>query len=524
MCMSSETNRSSTATTSSKPQPHPHPHSVLPNNSTSNSTTVGNGSSSSSNDNNNRMLSPPQAQSPLLFTGGLSPRSVIGSSGSNVTTTTTGSSSNSHDTSRRRSDTELLLDDRDDHPSSSCCGWKQGLIRLRRGRQHVTESRTMAAAPTTTTISTKHTESPSSLSYLVLYTIAAVVVAMTMIWFSLILPFVLAPSAAIQTYVWAQYMYHTTRSSFDNTIWTYGTDYFLALCMMTLIHMIPSSVSSSSTSGSRSDNHKSTSTSPSSFDTTAFYTRGLLASYMISVLAGGLAHQMFTTVALQNTTAFRFLWTICVGAVAMASAFMGAAASSLLQYDMTSKTNRNIEATSSSSSKWSLYHFVPILPVSFWFVYAFGITSFVMIGGFSFQRPACDIFVVGITQFPSTFYMMMVLYSFGGDYNTTTKATTTTTTMDNNVMITLSNRTKYIACCGFILNAPLLPLYPILVQYTNWSLGMINTLLHTWLLIAWTCQGMSLRQIGLQLISLQEQHERKQPPTQPSSLLQPTHS
>jgi hypothetical protein len=168
-------------------------------------------------------------------------------------------------------------------------------------------------------------------------------------------------------------------------------------------------------------------------------------------------------------------------------------------------------------------------------------------GGFSFQRPACDIFVVGITQFPSTFYMMVVLYSFGNHHNTsastttsssssnngdrhshpttststtttTTAATATSTTSNaNNTtgVITLSNRLKYMACCGFILNAPLLPLYPILVQYTHWSLGTINTLLHTWLLVAWTCQGMSLRQIGLQIWMEQQQEEEEADPSLP---------
>ena len=45
---------------------------------------------------------------------------------------------------------------------------------------------------------------------------------------------------------------------------------------------------------------------------------------------------------------------------------------------------------------------------------------------------------------------------------------------------------------GFIGNAPLLPLYPLLVQYTNLTLAGINTLLHTWLLVMWGLQGMSL--------------------------------
>ena len=53
---------------------------------------------------------------------------------------------------------------------------------------------------------------------------------------------------------------------------------------------------------------------------------------------------------------------------------------------------------------------------------------------------------------------------------------------------------------GFILNAPLLPLYPLLVQYTSWSTSRINTLLHTWLLVAWALQGISLRQVELALV------------------------
>lgn len=45
---------------------------------------------------------------------------------------------------------------------------------------------------------------------------------------------------------------------------------------------------------------------------------------------------------------------------------------------------------------------------------------------------------------------------------------------------------------GFIGNAPLLPLYPLLVQYTDWTLASINTLLHSWLLVMWGMQGLSL--------------------------------
>jgi hypothetical protein len=123
---------------------------------------------------------------------------------------------------------------------------------------------------------------------------------------------------------------------------------------------------------------------------------------------------------------------------------------------------------------WTL----PIIPESFWIAYAICVTAIVVAGGFSFQRPACDIFFVGITQFPSTFFIMLILYAGLQKYGS------------------IHPGVRAWGCVGFILNAPLLPLYPLLVQYTDWSLGFINTLLHTWLLIAWTSQGLALRHVG----------------------------
>jgi hypothetical protein len=57
---------------------------------------------------------------------------------------------------------------------------------------------------------------------------------------------------------------------------------------------------------------------------------------------------------------------------------------------------------------------------------------------------------------------------------------------------------------GFILNAPLLPLYPLLVQYTSWSTASINTLLHAWLLVAWGMQGLALRRVEQALVQVSE--------------------
>lgn len=254
--------------------------------------------------------------------------------------------------------------------------------------------------------------------------------------FSLWFPFRLAPEAATKTYLMASYQYNHDDSHFDNTIWTYGTDYFLGAALFALSLTIP--------------------LAPPAFVKVGKLTRSLLLSYVASVIAGGLAHQYFLTVESRNTQTFRVLWTVCVGTVALATGFMGAIATELLRY---------------SNSSFNL---LPVVPGSLWVGFASCVTAMVAAGCFSYQRPACDIFIVGITQFPSTFYMVPALmFEDRADW-----------------------RLRMMGIFGFLLNAPLLPLYPILVQYTDWSLSSINTLLHCWLLVAWSMQGISLRAVG----------------------------
>lgn len=292
---------------------------------------------------------------------------------------------------------------------------------------------------------------------------AGTLVSAVVISFSLYFPFWLAPEAALKTYNFARWEYDAEFSLFDNTAWTYGTDYFLAVCMLALISAIPCS-------------------KQSTFYHAGWHTRGLLASYMISVAAGGFAHQFYKTVESQNTSSFRMIWTVCVGAVAAASGFMGATATELLCLDHRGVDVVIFPGTSLLRRRLTL----PVIPGWFWSAYAVSVTAIVVAGGFSFQRPACDIFVVGITQFPSTFYMMLILYA------------------DLQKCDTVSNRVRAAGCCGFILNAPLLPMYPILVQYTDWSLGSINTLLHAWLLVAWSMQGLVLRHVGYAVMKTEE--------------------
>jgi hypothetical protein len=288
---------------------------------------------------------------------------------------------------------------------------------------------------------------------------AGTVASVAVVAFALFFPFRLAPQAALQTYHFAKWKYVAEISHFDNTAWTYATDYLLAVCMLLLIAAIPCRTTA--------------------FRRAGWCARGLLASYMISVTAGGLAHQFFTTVDSQNTVEFRILWTVCVGAVAAASGFMGVTATELLYLDHGHTRGDSGVDIVLFRGKWQRRWTLPVIPESFWVAYAVCVTAIVVAGGFSFQRPACDIFFVGITQFPSTFFMMIILSAGLQKYG---------------AMIGLSVRLR--GCLGFILNAPLLPLYPLLVQYTDWSLGFINTLLHTWLLIAWTLQGWTLRHVG----------------------------
>lgn len=53
------------------------------------------------------------------------------------------------------------------------------------------------------------------------------------------------------------------------------------------------------------------------------YSASLLICYGISTLAGGLAHQHFTSVDMLNTMRFRIIWFVCVGNVSFANCYMG---------------------------------------------------------------------------------------------------------------------------------------------------------------------------------------------------------
>ncbi len=259
------------------------------------------------------------------------------------------------------------------------------------------------------------------------------------VWF----PFALAPEAARKTYHWAFYQYDESISHFDNTAWTYGTDYGLAVVMALLAASI--------LKHSR----------PGVSDSLCYRSAGLLLGYCISVIAGGFCHQHYLTVESRNSLSFRCLWTICVGTVSAASGFMGSSGTEVI---------RKFQQQP-NCDPW--LRRIPLIPQSFWWAFGVIVTAVCAWGGMSFQRPACDIFIAGITQFPSTFYLMTFFLS----------ARHPKTKVSARIMGLL----------GFIMNAPLLPMYPLLIQYTDLSLASVNTLLHSWLCVAWSLQGYSLR-------------------------------
>lgn len=271
------------------------------------------------------------------------------------------------------------------------------------------------------------------------FTIYGVVVGVVISAFSLVFPLMVFREAATKTYLPAAYQYVDEISYFDNTFLTYGTDYMIAAAMVAIVASFPKL------------GHRDA--------VVSWRSKALLASYASSVFFGGLCHQFYTSCAMRQTWHFRLLWTLCVGFVTVAPGCMGAIATELVRQD---------ESLGLA--------FLPAVPAWFWTGYGATATLATILGHFSFQRPACDIFVAGVTQFPSTFYLMAML-ALGLP------------------TLSLNRWTRYRGLVGFIMMSVTLPSYPLAVQYTNLSLGTVNCLLHIWLLTAWTTQGLTLRSI-----------------------------
>jgi len=285
----------------------------------------------------------------------------------------------------------------------------------------------------------------SSISRTLMPSVLGVVTGVITTGFSMWLPFVLFPAAANKTYILALYEYDPSESLFDNTAWTYGTDAGLG-CLMSLLSCLI--WFSDKTVASR---------------TVRRWSIGLLLCYVVSVVCGAIAHFFYTNLEDRNTWHFRCLWTVCVSTVCLPSSLMGCIGSELVR-----KFKPSNESTST----------LPVMPEAFWMALGFTTTLICAAGYFSYQRPACDIFIAGITQFPSSFYLGLVQIWH----------------LRNNPYV--HRRWRYIGGLSFVSNAPLLPLYPVLVQYTDWSLASVNTFLHCWLCVSWTAQALCMVHCG----------------------------
>jgi len=334
---------------------------------------------------------------------------------------------------------------------------------------------------TTTTAYAKNNNANSSrrlLSFMLSFLLVAIL-SVSVLEFSQWLPFNIpgfkllgVSDAAIHTYEPAWYNYDNVHTKFDNTHWTYGTDYVLTAVMFFLAYkcwMAQCSSSCSSSSEKKKNNKDSIKLRA--------YSASLLLCYGISTFAGGYSHQTFTSIDSLNTLKFRLFWIICVGNVSFASCYMGL-------------IGREVQKVFGVRGR------MPLGPWWFWPVYGTYMVATCAMGYISFKRPACDIFIAGSTQFPSTFYCLgaLGLRKWNKSKNETSSPIG---------YVRLPYRLMYYI--GFIGNAPLLPMYPLLVQYSGLSLAGINTLLHTCLMVMWGMQGISL----LHLCNAMSSHKQK---------------
>jgi len=296
----------------------------------------------------------------------------------------------------------------------------------------------------------------SSLKAFLLVAFISVAIMEFSLWFPFVIPGV--ASAAVKTYEPAWYKYDVDHTEFDNTAWTYGTDYLLTVVMAVLaIKCLMASAPDDCPKKNRASLRLRR------------YSASLLICYGLSTLAGAWAHQHFTSIDSLNTMRFRVLWYLCVGNVSFASCYMGL-------------IGREVQQV------FGVQGVVPLGPWWFWPAYGSYMAAACGLGYISFKRPACDIFIAGITQFPSTFYCLATL---GLRKWPSSKTVGDSTSKESPIgLVRLSYRIMFYI--GFIGNAPLLPMYPLLVQYSGLSLAGINTILHSWLMIMWGLQGISL--------------------------------
>jgi len=116
--------------------------------------------------------------------------------------------------------------------------------------------------------------------------------------------------AGRDTFLPAQYKYDSSNTVFDNSILTWGTDYGITCVMIYgVLRLLSAKPWNSAYQNEVSWGLR-------------LRAAALLLSYAISVFAGGIAHQNYSTIDSLNSLSFRILWTICVGSVTAAGGYM----------------------------------------------------------------------------------------------------------------------------------------------------------------------------------------------------------
>mmetsp|Transcript_20225 Transcript_20225/g.29780 ORF Transcript_20225/g.29780 Transcript_20225/m.29780 type:complete len:374 (-) Transcript_20225:106-1227(-) len=289
--------------------------------------------------------------------------------------------------------------------------------------------------------------------------------------------------AGAKTFVHAGYHYDQNHSSFDNTILTWGTDYIIAV-IFTYAGISCLQAANKTAKGAKVLNTNTNEINEQASKGLRVRSSLLFSCYAVSVLSGGYAHYTFKTIEELNSMQFRICWIICVGCVTAAGGFMGSCGSQIYLAMNHSVAKEKV--------RFRLVHVSDLL----WFIYGGFMTYVCANGEISYQRPACDIFVAGTSQFvPTVFCVLVVLSIKWTDAKPILEAPVDMIgNVNPSAMIKAIKRSyRYTFYIGLFLNAPLLPSYPQLVQNTNLSLGQVNALLHLNLTIAWGMQAISLR-------------------------------
>ena len=243
----------------------------------------------------------------------------------------------------------------------------------------------------------------------------------------------------VRTFVAANWAYPPT-AVFDNTFATFATDYVLAGSCAYWAITIRCTVPHESSKLRR-------------------WSTLLLSLYAISTFLGGVVHQLHDgNNAELNSSAFRLAWTVVVGATVAAGGCFGLIGTELLRLSDSRVQAPNDEA---------------------WLVYICALVALVAYGALSCVRPAGDTFIGGSTQALPIFFLQACAFDW----------------RRRRGHQALSQKAYWVLQASLVSNAPLVFLYPVLVQRTTLSLGALNAALHTWLAVSWAGQGWSLSQL-----------------------------